>query len=460
MGVTSPGLDIDIDSAVGLKPEPPTPTTGALAQKADAVLAQGPTALVCKDLLNPDSLAKAKEYAQQQLPALIADPNQLAKLGNEAVEGVNALAGRMLHDAGRAANIPELTDITRELDDKIRSFTSKYATGDRSDQIKGAREAYQGMKDKVLTFFAKYRDMLHMLLKDAKGVEAYLDGLTAQIIDRQGQLSLNVETCNELLAENESAISKLTGVIAIMEVMRDQAQDAMDAIKVDAGDTSPDARQQRERKDTIATLIQQLDVRIGEFKQRLFVAWATSPQVRNIRTISYGLGQRLGLLVTLTIPVFKLTVVQWVAVMQADQASQLGEAVADANERALDAFAQASGEIMPRVAQALQEPSLSPEAILLIADSLSKQAKGFEDAYRYGIAQRAKVEAAIMKGAQAIAASQDQQAAAISDLIHGAQQPLELPPAPPIPDLITQNAPAALAAAKTPAALESGSVSG
>jgi hypothetical protein len=137
--------------------------------------------------------------------------------------------------------------------------------------------------------------------------------------------------------------------------------------------------------------------------------------------------------------------------MQADRASQLGEAVADTNERALDAFAQASGEIMPRVAHALQEPSMSPESILLIADSLSKQAKGFEDAYRYGIAQRAKVEAAIMKGAQTIAASQDQQAAVIGELIRGAQQPLELPPAPELPDVITRNATEALALAPAPA---------
>jgi uncharacterized protein YaaN involved in tellurite resistance len=307
------------------------------------------------------------------------------------------------------------------------------------------------MKGKVLDFFAKYRDMLHMLLKDAKGLEAYLDSLVAQITDRQGQLSLNVEMCNELLSENEQAISKLTGVIAIMEIMRDEAETAMNAIKIDAADTSPDSRTKREQRDQIATLIQQMDVRIGEFKQRLYVAWATSPQVRNIRTISYGLGQRLGLLITLTIPVFKLTVVQWVAVMQADRASQLGEAVADTNERALDAFAQASGEIMPRVARALQEPSMSPESILLIADSLSKQAKGFEDAYRYGIAQRAKVEAAIMKGAQTIAASQDQQAAVIGELIRGAQQPLELPPAPELPDVITRNATEALALAPAPA---------
>ena len=450
--MASTGLDIDIDAAVGLKPEPATPTTTALAQKADLVATSGTQALVCKDLLSADSLAKATAYAQQELPVLIADPNQLAKLGSEAVEGVNDLAARMLHEAGRAANIPELTKLTNELDDKIRSFTSKYSTADSSAQVQKARDTYESMKGKVLVFFAKYRDILHMLLKDAKGLEAYLDSLTAQITDRQGQLSLNVEMCNELLSENEQAIGRLTGVIAIMEIIRDEAQKAMDAIQVDAGDTSPDARAKREQKDTIATLIQQLDVRIGEFKQRLYVAWATSPQVRNIRTISYGLGQRLGLLITLTIPVFKLTVVEWVAVQQADKAAQLGEAVAETNEQALDAFAQASGEIMPRVAQALQTPSMSPESILLIADSLSQQAKGFEDAYRYGIAQRARVEDAIMKGAQAIAASQDQQAKVIGDLIHGAEQPLQLPPPPALPDVVTQNASEALASAPaTPA---------
>ena len=344
--MASPGLDIDIDKAVGLQPEPETPTTAALATKAEVVAANGPQALVCKDLLSPDTLAKATAYAKQELPLLIADPNNLAKLGNEAVEGVNDLASRMLHDAGKAANIPELTNLTNDLDDRIRSFSSRYSQTDRANQIHQARDAYEGMKDKVLDFFAKYRDMLHMLLKDAKGLEAYLDSLTTQITDRQGQLSLNVEMCNQLLTENEQAISRLTGVIAIMEILRDEAQSAMDAIKIDAGDTSPDSRAKREQRDTIATLIQQLDVRTNEFKQRLFVAWATSPQVRNIRTISYGLGQRLGLLITLTIPVFKLTVVQWVAVMQADRAAQLGEAVAQTNEAALDAFAQASGEIL------------------------------------------------------------------------------------------------------------------
>jgi uncharacterized protein YaaN involved in tellurite resistance len=449
--VASSGLDIDIDSAVGLQPEPATPTTGALAGKADLVVASGPQALVCKDLLSPESLAKATAYAKQELPTLLADPNNLAKLGNEAVEGVNALASRMLHEAGRAADIPELTKLTNELDDRIRSFTSKYSQSDRAEQIHRARDAYEGMKDKVLDFFAKYRDMLHMLLKDAKGLEAYLDSLTAQITDRQGQLSLNVAMCNELLSENEQAISRLTGVIAIMEIIRDQAADAMNAITVDAGDTSPESRTKREQRDQIATLVQQLDVRIGEFKQRLFVAWATSPQVRNIRTISYGLGQRLGLLITLTIPVFKLTVVEWAAVMQADRAAQRGEAVADTNERAMEAFADASGEIIPRVAQALQTPSMSPEAILAIADSLDKQAKGFEEAYRYGIAQRAKVEAAIMKGAATIAASQDEQAKVIGELIEGAQHPLELPPGPELPDVITANASEALAQAPAPA---------
>jgi uncharacterized protein YaaN involved in tellurite resistance len=444
--VSSPGLDIDINAAVGVQPEAPAPTTAALGQQTDLVLANGPQALVCKALLSHDAEAKATVYARQVWQTLAANPAELAKFGSEAVDGVNSLASRMLHEAGRAANIPELTQLTDELDDKLRGFTGKY---DRSDKVKESRESYEKMKGKVLDFFNQYRDMLHMLLKDAKGIEAFLDSLSAQIIDKQGQLTLNVEMCNQLLAENEKAISNLTGVIAIMEIVRDEAAAAMNAIVID--DSSPDARVKREQRDQIAEFIQQLDVRIGEFKQRLYVAWATSPQVRNIRTISSGLAQRLGLLNLLTIPVFKLTVVQWVAVMQADQAAELGESVAATNEDALAAFAKASGEIIPRVAKAIQTPSMSPESVLLIAQSLNEQSKGIAEAYRFGIVERQKVEAAIMKGEQSMAASKDEQAAVVSELIAGTQNPLQLPAAPALPDVVTQAASGVLAN-PTPAA--------
>ena len=85
----------------------------------------------------------------------------------------------------------------------------------------------------------------------------------------------------------------------------------------------------------------------AEFQQRLFVAWSTSPQIRNIRSLHYGLGQRLALLVNLTIPTMKLTIAQWGLLMQAQQAAGLQQAVADGANEVLSAYASASGRAVP-----------------------------------------------------------------------------------------------------------------
>ena len=162
----------------------------------------------------------------------------------------------------------------------------------------------------------KVGDWLHDLLRDAQGLQAYLDKLTADLEDKRGELRHNVAMCNQLYAANETAITNLVVTIAAMEYVLDDAQAAAAAIVVD--DSAPDARAQREKRDVLTNeFIPALENRIGEFKQRLFVAWATAPQIRNIRMVSFGLGQRLALLITLTIPVFELTVVEWVTVQQA-----------------------------------------------------------------------------------------------------------------------------------------------
>ena len=136
--------------------------------------------------------------------------------------------------------------------------------------------------------------------------------------------------------------------------------------------------------------------RIGEFKQRLFVAWATAPQIRNIRMVSFGLGQRLALLITLTIPVFELTVVEWVTVQQAAKAAEAQEAVSDATNTALQGYAAMTAETIPEIAKTIQTPSLSPETITLVAQSISDQLKGITDAVQYGIEARKGVDNAIV----------------------------------------------------------------
>jgi uncharacterized protein YaaN involved in tellurite resistance len=421
---TTQGVSIDIDRVLGLEPEPASPITAAVSDALDrepdttAVLPSSgsPLAMVCRDMLDAPTRAAVEAKAKELVPTLYGDDNALGTFGNEAVEEINRLVRSMLTDLGKAADVPELTALTNELDDRLRGFTRKY--GDDA-AIRDARETYEGLKGRITDFFNKFRNMLHMLLKDAKGLEEYLDSLKADLIEKQGELRVNVARCNEIYSSNETAIRNLVVYIAIMECLWDEANAAKDAIVIDEAD--PQVREKREERDRLVGWIGQLEVRTGEFKQRLFVAWATAPQIRNIRSISWGLAQRLGLLVNLTIPVFELTVVQWAMALQANEAAETAQAVQDTNQRAMEAWAQASGQLVPAAAKVVQAPSMDPSAIVAVAQSLQEQAEGFVTAYREGREKRARMEDAMMRAAQVIALSQDKAAAAIADLVDEAR---------------------------------------
>ena len=169
-----------------------------------------------------------------------------------------------------------------------------------------------------------------------------------------------------------------------------------------------DRRDKEERLSRITEFIQAIEVRINEYQQRLFVAWSTSPQVRNIRTLHYGLGQRLALLVNLTIPTMKLTIAQWGLLLQANQAAQMQQAVADGANDVLSAYASASGTAVPQMARIIQTPTIRPETILEVAASIDAQAKGIEDAVRFGQQARAEVVSAIVTAQESMSAARQQ----------------------------------------------------
>ena len=436
------GLSVDLDQVLGLPKEPDHPTTDAVGHALDtaapSLAVSGPTAMVCRDMLDAPTRSAVEAKAKQLFPVLYADDNALGTFGNEAVESINSLVASMMIDLGKAADVPELTALTHDLDDRLRGFTAKYGN---DASIADARATYEKLRGKVMDFLNKFRNMLEMLLTDARGLQKYLDSLSAELIEKQGELRLNVARCNEIYAANETAIRNMVVYIALMECIWDEAEAAKNAIVID--DSDPQVRDKREQRDRLVAWIGQLEVRTGEFKQRLFVAWATSPQIRNIRSISWGLAQRLGLLVNLTIPVFELTVVQWAMALQASQAADTAQAVAETNQHALEAWAQASGTLVPAAAKVIQAPSMDPSAIVAIAQSLQAQSEGFVQAYKEGREKRAAMEAAMMRAAQAIAVSQDKAADAIASLVSDAKTTdsgLNVPlPVPALPQVVIDN---------------------
>jgi uncharacterized protein YaaN involved in tellurite resistance len=426
------GLQIDFGSIVG---GPANPAAGAADTAiSSAIATSGPRELVCKDLLNPAQRSQAEAAAKQLYPTMLANTDALATFGTNAVDQVNAQVNRIFRDVGRV-NIPELTGIMHELNDRMRNFRRKYDPSDPK-----VRETFDKFTDAIKGLFRKGRDLLEMLFEEAKTVEQQLDKVAGQLSDKQLQLKRNVVLCDELYKANEAAIGQLVGAIAVMELVRDVALEDARSIKVTPG--AIDERDQRERLSVVTEFIQALEVRINEFQQRLFVAWSTSPQVRNIRTLNYGLGQRLALLLNLTIPTMKLTIAQWALLLQANQAADMQQAVADGANDVLSAYAQASKTAVPQIARIIQTPTIRPETILEVADSIDAQARGIEEAVRYGQQKRAEVVNAIVLANESMSDSAQRLSATVVDLVTRAKEPLALPAGPQLPASVLEQAPA------------------
>ncbi|MGI5152881.1 toxic anion resistance protein [Plantactinospora sp. CA-294935] len=424
------GLQIDFGSIVGGTAAPPA---GAADTAITSTLTTGqPRELVCVDLLSPAQRAQAEAAAGQLYPAMLANTDQLASFGNSAIDQVNAQVSRIFHEVGRV-NIPELTGIMHELNDRMRNFRRKYDPSDPK-----IRETFNRFSDAVKGLFRKGRDLLEMLFEEARTVEQQLDRVAGQLSSKQVQLKRNVVLCDELYKANEAAIGQLIGAIAVMELVREVALADARSITVTPG--AVDERDQQERLSLVTEFIQALEVRINEFQQRLFVAWSTSPQVRNIRTLNYGLGQRLALLMNLTIPTMKLTIAQWALLLQANQAADMQQAVADGANDVLSAYARASKAAVPQIVRTIQTPTIRPETLLEVAESIDAQARGIEEAVRYGQQKRAEVVTAIVTANESMSQSANRLSKTVVELVSRAKEPLALPAGPQLPASVLEQA--------------------
>lgn len=403
--------------------EPVTPAT------APTMPGQEPGELSCLKMLSPAQQEQAKAAAKQLFPQMLNNTNMLSEFGNQALDAVNMQVNRIFRELG-PIEIPELTATMRKINDTMRNFRNKY------DPTKTAevREAFDRFMDSVKGIFTRGRNIVEMLFEESRTVERQLDKIAGELMTKQRELKRNVVLCDELYKANEASISQLIGAIAVMEAVRTEAYDAMVAIVIDPND--PKKREQEEERDRIVQFIEAMSVRINEFQQRLFVAWSTSPQVRNTRSLHYGLGQRLALLINLTIPTMKLTIAQWGLLLQAEQAAHLQQAVADGANDVLQAYAQASSRATGEISRTIQTPTLRPETILEVATSLDQQAESMIEAVKYGHQAREEVVAAIITAQHSISQSSDKLAGTVVELVTKAEQPLDLPAMPELPDAV------------------------
>ncbi len=375
--------------------------------------------LVCKDLLSPESLENAQKYAQQLYPQMLANTQIFMAFGNDAIAGMNSLIDSLLKTV-EPVDIPELTAIMSHLNDEMRKVRGKYDVSD--SQVREKLEHWgQGLRK----FFGQARSLVEALMEDATNIEQQLDRVKGLLAGKERQLTRNVGLYDKLYETNEQEIMNVIGAIAVMELIRELAEEEAKSITVDSNNLAD--RNKSERKRFLAEFARNMDIKITEYKNRLFVGWTTSPQVTNMRTLDVGLAQKLDLLMNLTIPVMKGTIVQWRMMIQTLQAAQMEQLVAEAANEWLTAYAQAGSQAVPLIANAVETPTLSPQTIAAMATAVEEQSQAIIDAYVQGKERRAETDSAIIAAQQVIQNATNRVSVTVVDDLVKKAAPLALP---------------------------------
>lgn len=374
---------------------PPRP-----AGQADMVLSQAAATgetrrqLIAMDLLPPDKKQQVQKVAADLLPKMLQNTEIFMNFGEDAVAGMNALIDRMLKEV-TPVDIPELESRMRDLSDEMRKIRGKYDVSDPKTRAK-LEEWSKGVR----RFFGRTRSLIEVLMEDVMSLEQQLDRVKGFLAGKEQQLVRNVHLYDELYATNEQEIKNVIATIAVMEAIHDQAAAMAGEIHVDVND--PSQRDAAERKRMLSEFVNNMEIKITEYKNRLFVGWTTSPQVTNMRTLDVGLAQKIHLLIDLAIPTMKGTILQWRMLIQAGQGADMERVVAQSVNEWLTAYAAAGAEAVPRIAEAVQTPTLTPQSIAAMADSIDQQATSIIEAYENGKARRAEVDDAIVAAQRVI----------------------------------------------------------
>jgi len=356
--------------------------------------------LVCKDLLldtmGSQSLEQAMKVAEHAYPELLTNNQALMEFGKEALVGLNNQIDRLQTEI-KPVDIPKLNEIMNQVRMEVRKVQGKYNMSDSK-----VRKKLENWGKGLRKWIGEAKGLIEVMREDALRLDQQLDRIANILHGKGQQILINVGHYDQLYADNEKDIKQVIYVIAVMEYIRDEAEQEIKSLQFDK-----QTREKSERARSIAEFKNNLEIKIMEYKNRLMVGWATSPQISNMRTLDIALAQKLDLLISTTIPTWKLTLLQWSRMVQTEQTTGLADTVSAGNNEALQEYFKASAKIIPQIARAVQTPSLTPETITLMATAIEQGTQGLIDAYHEGQEKRAIANDAIVKAQRVITASTD-----------------------------------------------------
>ncbi|HEP1250063.1 toxic anion resistance protein [Streptococcus pyogenes] len=346
--------------------------------------------------LSADQQTAITAKAPALVDTFLADQNALLDFGQSAVEGVNATVNHILAEQ-KKLQIPQVDDLLKSTNRELNGFIAKYKDATPVDIDK--------KPNFLQKLFKQSRDTLQEFYFDSQNIEQKMDSMAAAVVKQEDTLARNIVSAELLIEDNTKSIEHLVGVIAFIEASQKEASQRAAALQKDLktkDSTTPDYQIKADLLARTTEVINTLEQQHTEYLSRLYVAWATTPQMRNLVKVSSDMRQKLGMLRRNTIPTMKLSIAQLGMMQQSVKSGMTADAIVNANNAALQMLAETSKEAIPALEQSAQSPTLSMKSVTSLAESLVAQNNGIIAAIDHGRKERAQLESAIIRSAETI----------------------------------------------------------
>lgn len=346
--------------------------------------------------LSADQQTAITAKAPALVDTFLADQNALLDFGQSAVEGVNATVNHILAEQ-KKLQIPQVDDLLKSTNRELNGFIAKYKDATPVDLDK--------KPNFLQKLFKQSRDTLQEFYFDSQNIEQKMDSMAAAVVKQEDTLARNIVSAELLIEDNTKSIEHLVGVIAFIEASQKEASQRAAALQKDLktkDSATPDYQIKADLLARTTEVINTLEQQHTEYLSRLYVAWATTPQMRNLVKVSSDMRQKLGMLRRNTIPTMKLSIAQLGMMQQSVKSGMTADAIINANNAALQMLAETSKEAIPALEQSAQSPTLSMKSVTSLAESLVAQNNGIIAAIDHGRKERAQLESAIIRAAETI----------------------------------------------------------
>ena len=237
------------------------------------------------DKLTPEQQSAITAKAPALVDNFVADQNALLDFGTSAVEEVNTTVNRILAEQ-KKLEIPQVDDLLKNANRELNGFIAKY---------KDAKPAELEKKPNFLQkLFKQSKNSLQEFYFDSQNIEQKMDGMAAAVVKQEEILARNIVSAEMLIEDNNKSIENLVGVIAFIEASQTESANRAQTLQNELAtldSATPDYQVKSDELARMTEVINTLEQQHTEYLSRLYVAWTTTPQMRNMVKVSSDMRQ-------------------------------------------------------------------------------------------------------------------------------------------------------------------------